>query len=272
MKKNQGIKAVIGELDALKRNQVLAEIRSIKLNYIIAILSILGSVAAFVVLQKNNIIDLFKKEPTISFQVNSILIRTNSNVEVLDSQGKRIITSNLKSFPPNFPLKKGSYKAVIRLSGETIWSASFWVGDNENKTIILPDIFDGRIELTVENINLHPHIEDEIELNIVSNGNGYLWIYEITNKDYKLIFPIGRLEDANAITADKPFEFPAGYALVAGKIAKKEKYCFLVTSINNEEDANGIMHLLFPQGKAKGEVTNVKKSWGARTIEVDVRP
>ena len=57
--RNKRINSVLSDLDEIKRRQILSEISSIRIQSLIAILTVIGSAIAFMVIQRENISKIF---------------------------------------------------------------------------------------------------------------------------------------------------------------------------------------------------------------------
>jgi len=255
----------------MEKEKLRQDIRTLKLQYLVTVLTLFGGVVSFFILQKKEIINLFNKKPTISFVSHDEFTRSLADIQITDIKGNPVIKSVLRNLPAAVELEPGSYTMTLNLHDQKLWSDSFYLISNEKRTVELPDPFTGRIEIAVELIDPSPETGQEIKFTLTTSGNGYLWIYEIVGDQVQLRYPGSDLYGTNTVTANREFAFPANDALFAGKDVKTEQYCFLVTSVNDENYANGLMSWLYPKGIAKGEIGDIRKNWGFRRIFVRVR-
>lgn len=258
-------------LDELKQKQILAEIRSIRLQYILAIVGVIGSVLAFVVIQRNNIKDLFTKESRLFYLSDENFVNAYAVVVVKDVKGEIKVNTTLSNTAKGIVLEPGSYSAGVKIDSQRIWSESFTLAKNEIRKIALPKFFASSIKVVVENGRPVVQPGDKIDVSISASGNGYLWIFEILDTETKILFPTTESQDKNYITAGDVFAFPEGLALFAGPDAKMEKYLFLVTSFNDMNYAEDILHMLYKKDIAKGDVKSIEQTWGKQELQVEVK-
>src|SRR5882724_846906 len=90
------LKEAIDGLDEVKKKQVLAEIRSVKINYIIAIVGVIGAAISFMIVQQDKIKSLFERNPRISITTEENFIKRNAVVEVKDINGNLKINTAFK--------------------------------------------------------------------------------------------------------------------------------------------------------------------------------
>ena len=263
--------AAIEGLDEIKRKQVLAEYATIKLQYRLAILGIIGSVIAFFVIQQNNIRELFRSNPRIIYISNESFVHDKALVTINDSKGELKGKSEIKNMGKGFELPPGSYTSTVQIDTQQVWQESFVIAANETRKIVLPEFYANAIRVYVKNNTTATAPSQQIDVDISASGNGYLWIYELVNqKESKLLFPNSPSDNKHVIQSGEPFVFPDGLSLFTGKEIKQEKYVFLVTSINDETFANDVMNMLYAKTITKGDVRNIDQNWGYQEISVQV--
>lgn len=258
-------------LDEIKRKQVLAELATIRLQYRIAILGIIGSSIAFFVIQQNNIKALFTSDPRVFYTSNESFVQDKALVSIRDSKGDLKARSEVKNIGKGFELLPGSYTSTIQIDTQQIWQESFVIAANETRKIILPEFYTNVIRVYVKNNTASTSPGRQIDVEISASGNGYLWIYELVNeKESKLLFPDDPSANKHVIQSGETFSFPDGLSLFTGKEIKQERYIFLVTSLNDESFANSIMNMLYAKTITKGEVKDIDQNWGYQEISVQV--
>lgn len=261
----------IDGLDEIKRKQVLAELATVRLQYRIAILGIIGSAIAFFVIQQKNIKGLFTNDPRIIYNSNEFFVQDKALVSIRDSKGELKGRADIKNMGDGFELPPGSYTSTIQIDTQQIWQESFVIAANETRKIILPEFYTNAIKVHVKNNTGSIGPGQRIDVAISASGNGYLWIYELMNKtESKLLFPADPSTNTNMIRSGEAFSFPDDLSLFTGKEIKQEKYIFLVTSINDESFANNIMSMLYAKTITKGEVKDIDQNWGFQEISVQV--
>lgn len=275
-KSKNKIDSAIAELDEIKKKQILAEIRSIKIQYTIAILSVLGSALAFIIIQRQEISHLLEHAPRLSIACDDVFVKRAARVKIIGkSDQKTYLESDLKNFDGEIELAAGSYQTSIVLNDREIWNESFILQPNQTRLVKLPDFFRNQIAIYVTNPDLETKPRGKLNLDINSSGNGYLWIYELLDGDQlRLLFPREDEAALNAheISASSAFKFPEGVYLAAGDLEKQEKYVFIVTSLDNRDFSRLIVNGIYGNKDIdKGEIQSIEKNWGVTSIEVKVR-
>jgi hypothetical protein len=274
-KKTSKIDNAIAELDEIKKKQVLTEIRSIKIQYTIAILSLLGSAVAFIVVQRNSISELTQRDPRLSVVCEDVFVKRSARIRIIGNNNKETyLESDIKNLDDEIKLTAGSYTTSIVLNDREIWNESFILQLNQTRLVKLPEFFHNRISLYVKNPEPETKPGEKINLEINASGNGYLWIYELLEGgEVRLLFPSPKEAelDAHQISASQPFDFPENGYLAAGKTERQEKYIFLITSLNELDFSRQIVNGIYGKDIDKGEIQSIEKNWGITSIDVTVK-
>jgi hypothetical protein len=261
-------------LDEIKKKEILNSIRSVKIQYIIAILGVIGAAISFIVIQQNQIKALFQHNPRISFTISESMTQQKGVIDIRDIKGAVKVHSELRAITKDVELDPGSYIFTITLGGEKLWEEPMLLQVNDNKNIVLPHFLDGKIKVFLSNGTPTPHPGEPIDLDISASGNGFLWIYQKYRPDsIRLLFPTAAQtlpESANAVFAEHPYAFPPKFGLVAGNAPGPEEYLFLVSSINEEQYADNVIKMIYQTDVEKGEIASLEKNWGLQTLLVNV--
>src|SRR5690349_21731266 len=134
--RNKRINSVLSDLDEIKRRQILSEISSIRIQSLIAILTVIGSAIAFMVIQRENISKIFKKEPALSYITNEQFVKTNGVLKIMDVNEKVVLKIDFRNLNKEFDLPSGSYTTKLIVNADTIWNESFVLKDNEHRKVV----------------------------------------------------------------------------------------------------------------------------------------
>ncbi len=276
--KRNKLQNALQDLDEIKKKQVLAEIKSIRINSVLAILGVVGSAIGFLIMQQNSLFAIFTSKPTIQIVTSEDFVRKNALLIVKGLHGKPVLESELKNVREEIELEPGSYAMSIVVGGDTLWREKFILESNEKTSINLPRLFENKINVLLTNYTPQLRPSQPIDFDLQSSGNGYLWIYEINSSDSSLVsllFPKpALLRDfpvCNQIEVGKSFLFPEGMGLVAGTSVKRESNLFIVTSVNDESYANHLIEILTGNDIQKGDIDLIKKNWGMTKLNIDIK-
>jgi hypothetical protein len=273
-KKKPGIQALISDLDDVKKKQILAEIRSIKIQSAIAILSVIGSAVAFIVIQQQSIKKLFETNPKLVVRCNDPFLKRAAKIKfVSTTNAQNSFESDLKNIDEEIEIPPGAYASSLTFEGKEIWTENFIMEMNKSQIITLPEFFNNKINVYAKPASSAVKPGGRIDVDINSSGNGFLWVYELTSsQEIKLLFPSDSEINSNVhqVLASAPFQFPEDVYLAAGTQEQKEKYIFMVTSINNPTYAHEMVTSLYGNEIDKGVIQSIDKNWGLASVEIDV--
>ncbi|MBN1133940.1 MAG: hypothetical protein JXA38_03295 [Methanosarcinaceae archaeon] len=276
--KGKKVNEILKEIDIeeVKKQEILAEIRSKRIQSNIAILTAIGTVIAFIVLNLSQIKEFFPK-PKVKIQVEDQLILREGKVSVSKIEGnqnKKIVSCSAKEASEWLSLEPGSYNIVLQYQHQEIWSIDFLLESREYKVINIPSQFTGNIKVFVKNNTPTPLPEEMLDVKIDVTGNGYLWVYELTKEQrYSRVYPDPSLSKYdNAITVDKTFTFPDknNLALFAETNETEETLLFVVTSQKKEDFADKIASRM-TQIILKTSVQEKENNWGVAKITYHIK-
>lgn len=274
--KRKKIDHILEGLDEVKKQQILAEIRSSKIQSVMAILTALGAVIAFVILNLPQIKALFPK-PKFKIEIKDELTVREGKVAIsrIDVPEKRAISCPVKEAMNWISLDPGSYNLSVQLLNHEVWSYDYLLEPGEAKVIYVPEQFLGNIQVFIKNNTPNPLPGEMLDLAIDVTGNGFLWVYELTKEQrYSRIYPtLSSSIRSNAIHVEKTFRFPDGdnIAVYANNQEGIETLLFVVTSVMNEDFANEIANRMTKVILGKAGAREKESNWGAAKITYSVK-
>jgi len=280
MKKKEKIEIALSDLEELKRKQIVNEIKSLKTQRTLSLLTTLGMFFAFLITNGDSISNILSTDSRISVKSKDKIVEElgRFNLEILkNSRYEKIADIKYEDVENNYKVEQGSYKLSLLLNNETMWVDSFSIEANQTKEITLPKLYKEQIKVKIINDSKSILPDSQVKIKVSSSGNGYLWIFEeIEENVFKLQYPPINNYAYNKINAYEIFQFPdqEGLALFSGKESKIEKYITLVTSINDEQHAHDLIQLLkgsFELSTDKGVLRKRKLNWGAASFEINIK-
>jgi hypothetical protein len=269
--KRKRINRIFEGIDEVKKQQILAEIRLLRIQSVIAILTIFGVIIAFLILNLPQIRALFPK-PRIRIEVKQEPILREGSVAItrIDDPGKKTITCPIRDAINWISLDPGSYNLSLLLLNHELWSFDYLLESGERKVIYVPEQFLGNIQVFVKNNTTNPLPEEMLNLAINVTGNGFLWVYELTKEHrFSRIYPtLSSSKYSNAIYVDKTFRFPDkdNIAVFAKDKEGIETMLFVVTSVMSEASADEIANRMTKITLGKASARERENNWGVAKI------
>jgi len=274
--KRKRIDHILEGIDEVKKQQILAEIRLSKMQWVMTILTALGAVIAFTILNLPQIKALFPK-PKFRIEVKDELTRRDGKVAIskIDDPNKKTISCPVKDALKWISLDPGSYNLSLQLLNHEVWSYDYLLEPGETEVIYVPEQFLGNIQVFIKNNTPNPLPGEMLNLAIDVTGNGFLWVYELTKEQrYSRIYPIlSSSKHSNAIYAETTFRFPDADSIVvyANKQEGIETLLFVVTSVMNEDFANEIANRMTKVILGKAGAREKESNWGVAKITYSVK-
>ncbi len=276
-RKNKKIESAIQTLDQIQQAQVLEEIKGLKVRTLISILTAIGAVVGFLIVHNNSINQILTKKPVVTILSEEYVIKSNATVSILKIENEKhteIINLDFEKFSNGIELEAGMYEARLSVAGQQFWDDKFLLSDNDKLNIKIPKLLEGKIKLFITNNTKEPLPEQQLDLEIRTSGNGYLWIFEILDNSIKRQYPPESGTYSNRISVVEVFKFPdsEGLALFAGAVPKVEKYLFVATSIDDVNLAEKIATMLTKKQIEKGNIVqNNESNWGAEMVSIKIK-
>jgi len=280
-KKNK-IEEIVKEIPDIKKQQLLAEVRLLRIESYIAIIAIVGAFLSFTILNYQKIINIFRHSK-VKIQTSENDIYKHGKVivsKINDGKPKKIIICKAKEMQNFIDIEPGSYNLKLEWKNQ-LWSTDFLLTSNEAEVITVPEgvfaLGNNKIHVTVTNNTPRLFSGEMLELLINVTGNGYIWCYELLDQSkFSRIYPKKNLlKYNNIIKVDKPFRFPDenGFAIFAGDKEKEETLIVLVTSEKNELLADEIINKVTKTRVTKAKTERLFNNWGiAKTVYSVIKP
>lgn len=264
------------DLDDIKKQEILETIRTAKIQRTIAILTAIGTVIGFIIINLPKIQALLLPKPEVSVHIEDQFLLREGNITISKIEGnekKKVISYPAKEASEWIALDFGSYTMMLQYQDQEIWSTDFLLNSRKPKVLYVPSQFKENIKVSV--VNKTPTVVPgaRLDFKIDVTGNGYLWIYELTKEQhYARIYPPTNSSASynNAITVDKSYVFPNNLALYASLQEGEQTLLFAVTSELNGDFADQITKLM-TRVILKTDVRERENNWGIYKITYHVK-
>jgi hypothetical protein len=266
------IEELIKDSNLLEKHKVLSEIKLLKVQRLIAVLTLAGGILSFLILNAGNIRNLFDRVPQIRFVFEDRVISKGYSIRIVDDDEKLKRVVKYDDARKTISLEKGQYYYQLLIDDDKVFEDSFFAdGDRD---VIIPKNDTGRINVSAK---LHTDVilpKTELRLTINSNGNGYIWCfgYDPNVHGYELIYPVtGNID--NYISVDQSYEFPDSnhISLFSGEAKGEEKILFVVTSGKDGNLAREIAAKVGDTAIVKAYSDPSRPIWGYSELTYEIR-
>ena len=273
-KRVKNIDTVMSDLGDIQREKILAEINSLKTQRRIAIwtaiLSPLGALIAFLILNSSQIKDFISPTPKIRLIVDDPFLERTAVIKITNLVSKEqetVIATTVKETVEWLPLLAGSYRLFVMVNDKSVYSHDFYLRNGDAEPIVIPSRDIGNIRVIVKNNTSNPTPGTALDISVDASGNGYLWVFNYNKDDslYKLIYPdISSANFNNKIEANKTYYLPdeSRIGIIAEDVPGEEKLLFVVTSSRNHTFAQQIATRMSQVVIAKARSQIVEENWG----------
>lgn len=260
---------------SLQDQKVFHEIKRLKLLNIIAVLSLVGSVIAFVIGNLADIKSLFYRPPAIKVVTNDAFLQQNGTLTVIDLSSDpehTVLTTSVGEAADWITLDPGSYRFKVELNKIIKYDERMILKGGDKEALVI-NADNRMIQLKVVNNTPRPSPHASLSINVESSGNGYLWIYELLadNKYQKLYPPVGSYPERNYIKVGETFSLPdnRNFGLRAGDKVGQEDLVFIITSTYDVIAADDIAaRMANAVTKAAGK--EIWENWGVYKLSYQV--
>ncbi|HDM79228.1 MAG TPA: DUF4384 domain-containing protein [Deltaproteobacteria bacterium] len=262
---------------ALEKAELEEQIRTLKQQRLLAILSTIGAVLAFFILNHGKIMNIVKPPPKIRLEVKDPYLRKIGKLHIENtgagSSGSAIDTS-VKAALDWIPMKEGAYRLVLSANNEVFFKQEIILKAGDRQIILVPQQRDRTIHVTVKNKTPKPPPGSPLQLEIESSGNGYLWIYDLPKESKPaLIYPPETVSvTSHAIIAGKAFPIPdrENNAIFVANEPTEERLLVVVTSSDSRITADKIAARMSDATISKASSGKIEENWGISLINYRV--
>ena len=263
---------------SLELEKLHEEIKSLRIQRILLILAVFGSIASFLVTNYADIRAILQPAPRVSVLVADPFLKSNGVLEIKKLQnGKwsKIIQTSLEETEEWISLSEGSFLTEIQLNNETVFSQEWQLRNGDARIAKFEDRISGPIRVRVVNKTRTLLPNTPLKMDIYSSGKGYIWAFDITpKKQLKLIYPESGSEPSmHEISPESKYQIPdrSNYGIFSGKVLGQEKLLILVTATPSESIALNLASNFSSKTETKAEGGTVEVDWGAAVESYEVK-
>jgi len=262
------------KIEDAQKEKILTEIHLLKIQLIIAVLTAICSIMVLIV---TNFPQLKNLIPNPQFRIvtnDNLLLREGiMNVsQIVDGKNQIKAVYPLWQALKWVQLEPGSYHLSVQYQVQEMWSTDLLLQTGKRVSLTIPTLFDGNIKVYVKNNTPQPLPKEKLDLTVDVTGNGFLWIYELHQKEASLIYPNLSENSGNEISVSQSYHFPDknNFSIFAGENEGKETLLFVVTSTHDENLAREIVfRMINTHTKASSEKQEL--NWGVTKIVYQIK-
>ncbi len=259
----------------LEKARLCEEIRSLKLQRLLAVLSTIGAIVAFFVVNHSKINRILNPPPKLKLVVEDPYIKHVGRL-IIENTGKdksSTLNTSVSAAIDWIPMKAGAYRLKLMIGDTICLDQDVILRAGDKQTVFIPKRNYQTIHVTVKNFTPRPRPGEPIQLEIESSGNGFIWVYDLSSPDTpKLTYPSPKDTAApRAITAGKTFKIPdsEGTGIFASDKPTEEKLLVVVTSSNSLILANRIAYRM-SAASTKASSGQIRENWGVSLVRYRV--
>ncbi len=258
----------------LETEKLRQDIRSLRLQRLLAILGVVGTIIAFLVGNMSDIKAIFYPPPKIKLVFQGDFLKRTGTFSLYHNTdiNKALMKLAAKEATDWVSVDPGAYDIIISSGKSQVFKRELILKNGDREAVIIPPYFTPNIKLVVTSDILRPAPGSTLKFHIQTSGNGYLWVYEISREQgFRLLYP-GVGAASNRISVNKPFILPDSnnYGISAGDQPGEEKLLFVVTSSSHPAQANKIAaRMSGVVTKASGSV--ITENWGVQLLSYQVQ-
>ncbi len=261
----------------LEQAKLQEQIRTLKQQRLLAVLSAIGAVLAFFVINHTKIMNIVTPSPRLRLEVKDPYVEKIGKLHIestgLGSEESAFDTS-VKAARDWIPMKAGSYHLVLSVNDSVVFEQEVILEAGDKKVIVIPERRDQAIHVTVKNNTPRPPPGSPLQLMIESSGNGFLWIYDLPEKGNPvLVYPPETATGAShAITVGKTYQIPDSdkNAIFVANEPTEETLLVVVTSSDSRVTADKIASRMSKAAIPKASSGKIKENWGVSLIRYKV--
>lgn len=255
---------------ATERDKLSEEIKSLRLQRVLLILTTLGSLGVFVIRDFANIQMFLYPPPALKVISADPFVQENASLSVSrleDGKWHQIVKTRVSEGEDWIKLSEGSFAISVQLNGESFFSSEIQLQNGDHRVILVDKSISGPMRIAVNNNTPKPRPKAPIMLDIKSSGRGYLWLFDVTpDQKLALIYPPPlSLETSHEILPEVAYQLPDknGFGVFAGEHEGLERIAAVVTATPDQAKALGIAGQFTKAAKIKASGGQVTVDWGA---------
>lgn len=268
------------EVEALKLSseKLRQDLKSARLSKWIAVITGLASAVVAIASHWTDITAVFVPKPrtTLEITTDDEFLRSTAIVQV-DESDRRV---SLKfEDARSIELSPGPHKVTVIVGDAPVMSTDLVLASGESKRLQIDGDVLRKVHVAVSDKRREVHAGESMELTVTASGAGHVWIFrsEAAGK-CSLAFPFhadGTVADPgeNFIDPQRPVSFPRPGphgALLAPTVLGPAKLYVIVTSIDDANQATGIVGHYCETSVARAAMPDPKDNWGMQVVAFTV--
>ncbi len=263
---------------SLKEAKLLEEIRGLKQQRLIAILSAIGAVLVFLVTNYTKITDIFYPSPKFRLAVEDTYLQQVGGLLVYKSQDSSspVLKTSIAEALDWLPMQEGAFRLELTVEDETFFKKELFLAAGDRETLIIPPQKQTQtIEVSVFNDTPRPPPGSPLHLRVISSGNGFLWVYDLPEVGKPaLVYPplSGLGSKLHAIAAGESFSIPDPDKNVIFTASEpgEENLLVVVTSSKQRTTADKIADKMASTTISKASAGRIEENWGLKQLHYKV--
>lgn len=254
------------------------EIKSLKLQRAVLVLSLVGGVGGFVIQNFVSIQTLLYPPPSLKVITVDPFLRVNGSLSISKLENgdwNPVVKTKVIEGQDWIKLSEGSFAISIQLNDESFYSSELQLTNGENRVLLVDRSISGPMRITMTNNTPSPRPNAPVMLDIKSSGRGYLWLFDVTpNQQMTLIYPPENAPALNhEILPEKNYHLPDenGFGVFAGDRPGLETIAAVVTATQDQPKAFSIASQYTKSSIVKASGGQVNVDWGAVAASYHIR-
>lgn len=263
---------------SLEEAKLREEIRGLKQQRFIAVLSALGAVLAFLITNYTRVTDILYPPPKFRLAVEDAYLMEVGTLQVFDNQkgSEPVLTTSVAEALDWIPMEEGAFRLELVVGEDSFFNKELFLAAGDRETLAIPALRRNQtIDVSVFNQTPRPPPGSPLHLRVVSSGNGFLWVYDLpeTGKPTLVYPPVSRLgTELHAINTGENFSIPdqERNGIFVSNEPTEERLLVVVTSSRQRVTADKIAARMSAVTISKASGGRIEENWGVDQLSYRV--
>lgn len=238
----------------------------------------MGAAAAFIILNYTSITEILYPPPRLRLSVEDAYLKQVGTLSIYrnTNTSNPFLKTSIAEALDWLPLEQGAYRLELTINDNRYFTRELFLYRGDRETLVIPKQMGTQtIQVTVFNNTPHPPPGSPLHLRVISSGNGFLWIYDLSPEgNPSLVYPgqSGIRSQNHAITAGEPFTIPdpKQKGIFVSNEPGEENLLVVVTSSGQRTTADKIASRMSKAGIAKARGGRIEENWGITLLHYRV--